>query len=63
VAIAKDGLRARARLDHAGQDETMYLEPLDMISGGELSQAEKWLERYNGEWNGDITRIFKYAVC
>ncbi len=63
VAIAKDGLRARARLDHAGQDETMYIEPLDMISGGELSQAEKWLERYNGEWHGDITRIFKYAVC
>ena len=63
VAIAKDGLRARARLDKTGEDETSYLAPLEKISEGELSQAEKWLERYNGEWNGDITRIFRYAVC
>lgn len=63
VAIAKDGLRARARLDAAGADETIYLAPLEHICEGNLSQAERWLERYNGEWNGDITRIFRYAVC
>jgi len=63
IAIAKDGLRARARLNGAADDETMYLAPLEAISEGEPSQSEKWLERYNGAWNGDITRIFNCAVC
>ncbi len=63
VSIARDGLAARARKNAAGEDETIHLAPLEAIARGERSQAENWLARYNGEWNGDITRIFRYAVC
>ena len=58
VAIAKDGLRARARRNAAGQDETIYLEPLEAMAAGGKTQSEMWLERFHGEWRGDITRIF-----
>jgi len=23
--------------------------------------AERWLDKYNGEWNGDLSRIFDEA--
>jgi glutamate--cysteine ligase len=58
VAIAHDGLAARARRNGAGEDETKYLAPLQEIVNGGPTQAEHWLSRFNGAWNGDITRIF-----
>jgi glutamate--cysteine ligase len=61
VAIAKDGLRARGRLNAAGADEQAYLEPLQAIAAGAPTQAEHWLERYNGTWRGDVGRIFQEA--
>ncbi len=55
LAIARDGLRAR------GHGEEAYLDPLDAIVAGAPNQAERWLERYRGEWRGDVTRIFEEA--
>ncbi len=40
IAIALDGLRARARTDAAGRDERLFLEPLRAIVGGAPTQAE-----------------------
>jgi glutamate--cysteine ligase len=62
VTIAGDGLKARARLNEAGADERIYLTPLDEIAAGGPTQAEHWLERYHGDWNGDVTRIFGEAA-
>jgi len=62
VAIAKDGLRARGRRNEAGDDEQAFLEPLQAIAAGAPTQAEHWLERYNGAWRGDIARIFQEAA-
>jgi len=62
VAIAKDGLRARARRDAQGRDETTYLEPLEEMAAGGKTQSEKWLERFHGEWRGDVTRIFSESA-
>jgi glutamate--cysteine ligase len=62
VAIARDGLRARARLDPTGADETVYLAPLDAIAAGGPTQAEYWLARYSGDWHGDVSRIFAEAA-
>ncbi|MBV8455438.1 MAG: glutamate--cysteine ligase, partial [Acetobacteraceae bacterium] len=58
VALAKEGLRARRRLDAAGRDERVYLEPLEEIVAGGPTQAEAWLGRYHGPWRGDVRRIF-----
>ncbi len=62
VAIARDGLRARARRDDANRDETIYLEPLDAIVGGGPTQSERWLELWEGTWKRDISAIFSAAA-
>jgi glutamate--cysteine ligase len=56
VAIATDGLRAR------GFGEELYLEPLQAIVAGAPTQAEHWLSRYHGAWQGDASRIFDEAA-
>ncbi len=61
VAIAAGGLRSRARKNAANEDEGVFLAPLQEIAEGGLSQAEYWLSRYNGDWRGDVTRIFGEA--
>lgn len=62
LAIARDGLRARARRDAAGNDETIHLAPLEAIAAGGPTQAERWLERYHGPWRGDVSRILTEAA-
>jgi glutamate--cysteine ligase len=62
VAIAKDGLRARGLLDAAGNDEQVFLAPLQAIAEGAPTQAEHWLAQYHGPWRGDASRIFKEAA-
>ncbi len=62
VAIAATGLQARARKNTAGEDERIYLEPLQQIAAGGPTQAEHWLSRYHNVWNGDVTRIFNEAA-
>jgi glutamate--cysteine ligase len=62
VAIARDGLVARARFDTAGHDESVYLSPLQSIVEGSPTQAEHWLDRFHGPWNQDLRQIFAEAA-
>jgi glutamate--cysteine ligase len=62
VTISQQGLRARGCRNAAGDDERMYLDPLEAIAAGAPTQAEHWLSRYHGAWKGDISRIFKEAA-
>ncbi|AMK19536.1 MULTISPECIES: glutamate--cysteine ligase [Sphingobium] len=56
--ISRSGLKARARLNGAGDNETAYLAPLDEIVAAGRTHAEHLLERYHGEWAGDLSRIY-----
>jgi glutamate--cysteine ligase len=62
VAIAQDGLRARAHRNAAGDDESTYLAPLQAIAAGAPTQAEHWLARYHEAWQGDVRPIFSEAA-
>jgi glutamate--cysteine ligase len=55
LAIARDGLIAR------GLGEEVYLAPLEEIAASGLTQAERWLERHERAWGGDVSRIFAEA--
>ncbi|MEO8758162.1 MAG: glutamate--cysteine ligase [Devosia sp.] len=55
VAIAHDGLAAR------GHSEASYLAPLEETLRLGKTPAERWLDKYNGEWAGDLSRIFDEA--
>ncbi|SEM78704.1 glutamate--cysteine ligase [Sphingomonas gellani] len=59
--IAHAGLAARARHGQAGDDETGFLDPLREIVRRGTVPAEVLLERYHGEWNGDVSRIYAEA--
>ncbi|MCC0077827.1 MAG: glutamate--cysteine ligase [Rhodobacter sp.] len=61
IDIAEAGLKARGRPGSGGlvPDETHFLNALkDSIETGH-APADELLERYNGPWNGDLTRIYK----
>ncbi|MDP9413166.1 MAG: glutamate--cysteine ligase [Pseudomonadota bacterium] len=58
LAIAETGLKARGRLNAAGDNESGFLDPLrDVVARG-TTPAELLLERYHGEWQGDVSRIY-----
>ena len=60
VAISEAGLKARARPGAGGMiaDETHFLNALkESIESGKVP-ADELLEHYNGDWNGDLTRIY-----
>ncbi len=58
--IAKRGLQSR--LPIAGTDESIYLDPLQTIAHGGPTDASSWFTKYNGVWNGKITKIFAEAA-
>ncbi|MCO8143977.1 glutamate--cysteine ligase [Rhodovulum tesquicola] len=60
VAIARSGLKARARPGLGGmvQDERHFLHALeDSVDTGK-APADELLEHYHGDWNGDLSRIY-----
>lgn len=61
VGIAEAGLVRRARLDAQGRDETIHLAALEETIRSGKSPAERWLEKFRGAWNGDLSRIFVEA--
>ncbi|MDB5506078.1 MAG: Glutamate--cysteine ligase [Devosia sp.] len=61
VGIATAGLVRRDRTDNTGADETRHLEAVEETLSLGKTPAERWLDRYNGEWGGDLTRVFKAA--
>ncbi len=58
LAIAHRGLAARARRNGSGDDETGFLEPLNEIVRSGKVPAERLLERYHAQWDGDATGIY-----
>jgi glutamate--cysteine ligase len=56
--IARAGLKARGRINDAGEDESGYLAPLDAIARSGRTRAEALLERFHGEWGGDLSRVY-----
>jgi glutamate--cysteine ligase len=58
VAIAKEGLKRRARLNAGGADETHFLSELEEIADSGITPAERLLELYHGPWQGDVSRAF-----
>src|SRR5829696_9045969 len=57
--IASDGLSRRARLNPAGDNEGGFLDPLrDVVATG-MTPADRLLDKYSNEWNGDVSRIYE----
>ncbi len=61
LKIARSGLAARARLNASGDNETGCLDTLEEIVASGKVPAQRLLDMYHGEWNGDVKRVYKYS--
>lgn len=59
VAIAIDGLAARARATGYGKDETCFLDTLREIAESGVTPAEELLALYHGRWQGSVDPVFR----
>jgi glutamate--cysteine ligase len=62
LAIARGGLKRRARLNAKGEDETRYLRPLEAIADSGREPARHWIERYEGPWGRSVEPAFGEAA-
>ncbi len=60
VAISEAGLKARARPGAGGMvpDETHFLSALKETIETGKTPADELIDHYNGDWNGDLSRIY-----
>ena len=58
LEIAGAGLSARAELNASGDNESGFLDPLREVVSSGMTFADRLLERYHGEWNGDVTHVY-----
>ena len=59
LAIAEAGLNARGHVNASGDNESGFLDPLRETLASGVTPAERLLQRYHGEWNGDVSRIYQ----
>jgi glutamate--cysteine ligase len=59
VTIAYDGLKRRAVPGGESLDETQFLETLREIADSGISPAERLLESFEKEWDGDIRKVYE----
>jgi glutamate--cysteine ligase len=59
LALSREGLQRRARVDIAGRDETQYLRPLDETVERARTPAEDLIEKFKGPWGGSVEPAFE----
>jgi glutamate--cysteine ligase len=62
LAISRDGLKRRGRLNRDGYDETSFLNTLDEVVSRGTTSAQEMLSAYHTRWGGSIEPAFlEYA--
>lgn len=56
--IATAGLSARAQVNSMGDNETGFLNPLRRIVDSGKTSADELLEKFNGPWGGDLSKVY-----
>lgn len=59
LAISRNGLKARAKHNSSGDDETGFIAELDEIAESGLTPADRLLELYHGEWGRRVEPAFE----
>ncbi len=62
VAMARGGLARRAKRNGKGEDETVWLQPLEAIAASGRPPADLWIERFEGPWRQSVEPAFVEAV-
>jgi len=59
LEIAGDGLRRRAQLNSAGDNESGFLDPLREVVATGMTPADRLLAKYYGEWGESVAPIYE----
>jgi glutamate--cysteine ligase len=59
LALSRAGLKARARLNASGEDEGIFLDPLNRIVEAGMTQADAMLKLYSDRWQGSVDPVFE----
>jgi glutamate--cysteine ligase len=59
LEIAHAGLSARDQVNSMGDNETAFLNPLRQIIETGMSPAHQLLQKYEGEWGGDLSKVYQ----
>lgn len=59
LAIAADGLKRRACRNEDGDDERIFLQPLEQFVADNQTPAEHKLALYHGRWAEDVDPVFR----
>jgi len=62
LQISRSGLERIGARNSAGENETIFLKPLESAVASGQTQAEFWLKLYHGAWNKNIDRVFFEAM-
>ncbi len=59
LQLSRAGLEARGQTGCKGRTEAGFLDVLDEIAESGQTAADRLLALYRGDWNGDISRVFR----
>jgi glutamate--cysteine ligase len=59
LALARQGLARRRRLDAAGNDESRHLQSIEDYATRGITPAEELLQKFNGSWQRSVEPVFK----
>jgi glutamate--cysteine ligase len=59
LALARQGLARRRRLDAAGNDESRHLQTIEDYATRGITPAEELLQKFNGSWQRSVEPVFK----
>jgi glutamate--cysteine ligase len=59
LAISKQGLKNRAKLDSYGDDESHFIESLEDVAQSGRTLADEFLDLYETRWEGSVDPVFR----
>ena len=62
LAISREGLKARGYQNAYGENETVFLQELDQFARTGKSNADLLIDKFNGEWGGNIKKVYEDCV-
>ena len=59
LALSREGLKTRARVNAHGENESVFLQELDNFARTGQSNADRLIADYKSKWKGDILQAYK----
>ena len=62
LAISRKTLNKRAYMNGHGENETVFLQALDQMVTNGQSNADVLIDKFQGDWGGDISQTYKECI-